>query len=109
MLQSLTGIMFLLVYLGAVIILIGYICAVSPNFITHSRINLGLCIFIFCGLSLLMPTLPHIVRLPYSSPIRFFFSSRGLGVFLVIASMLFITLLIVTSNFSSPKGPFRSV
>jgi len=111
MLQPLTGIMLLLVYLGAMIILIGYICAVSPNFIIVSFSNLFASrIVAAVGLiSLSFTPLTFVAARSVRSPLPFFFRRHGLFVFTVIALILFITLLMVTSQYFSPKGPFRSV
>jgi hypothetical protein len=104
-LQPLIGIMFLLVYLGAVVILIGYICAVRPNMVTNPS-------KVFLLLGLLTPFMSSSVP-PLSqtlfTPSSFFLSSSGVSSFILIAVMLFVCLLLVSSQYSSPKGPFRSV
>lgn len=108
--QPLTGIMLLLVYLGAIIILIGYICAVSPNFITVKVTDFRLKTFFFTilFLSFVCPSYFILESSRVGSPISFFLNSFGVSSFFLIAIMLFITLLIVTSQYLSPKGPFRS-
>lgn len=40
-LHTLTMLMFLIVYVGAMIILIGYICAISPNLIVSSSFSVA--------------------------------------------------------------------
>lgn len=39
LIRTLTIIMFIIIYIGAMIILIGYVCAVSPNIITSPSFN----------------------------------------------------------------------
>jgi hypothetical protein len=111
-LSVLASLILVIVYAGAMMILIGYICAVSPNFITSSR-NTGLfapVLLAVLSLSLLarqesFTTSPEVL----CSPVDYFYSSCGLPLFLLIALLLFLTLLIVTSQYSRPKGPLRSV
>ena len=99
-----------IVYIGAMIILIGYICAISPNVYLEASFSprLFLCIlllayFLFIGS----------VRQPISGSLasirEYFYSSFGAMLFFVLVSFLFFTLLIVTSYYLSRKGPFRSV
>ena len=105
--------MFLIVYLGAIIILIGYICAISPNLTLKSSWA-----FRFSGSSLLFFSLfgilyPLIPSPSYSASVdilsRFFYSSFGIFILIFLILCLFLTLLIVTSQFLSPKGPFRAI
>jgi len=104
-LQPLIAIMFLLVYLGAVVILIGYICAVSPNIVTTPSKVFLILGFLIPLISSSMPPLSQTLFTPSS----FFLSSSGISTFILIAVMLFVCLLLVSSQYSSPKGPFRSV
>jgi len=113
-LQTLTVLMLLVVYVGAMIILIGYICAVSPNLTTVSDTALApfICLMIssFMGIFYYFDFLG--ITSFYgvsSSPVVFFYTSYGVYLFIVVALALFVTLLIVTSHYSAPKGPFRSV
>lgn len=110
LIQPITGLMLLLVYLGAIMILIGYICAVSPNFIavrvTRKKYNPYL--FAIFSLFFTLPPSFFLGSSRVNSPLSFFFNSYGVSSFILIAFMLFITLLIVTSQYFSPKGPFRS-
>ncbi len=110
-LHPLTGIMLLLVYLGAIMILIGYICAVSPNFITSPvslRQLISILTSVLASIFLFSVSLP-VARSSAETPIALFFSSHGLFLFALIVRILFVCLLIVTSQYFSPKGPFRSV
>jgi hypothetical protein len=97
-----------IVYGGAIMILIGYICAVCPN-VSFSRSSLSSMVFLF-----LVPVY-LLSELTYTSPTSlvdlsvFFYSHFGFFIFIVLFTSLFVTLLIVTSQHSSPKGPFRSV
>ena len=111
MLRSLTIIMLSIVYIGAIIILIGYICAICPNVIVVSSFSspsyaLVLSSFFyvfFFGLNYISPSNSNV------SMVEYFYSSSGLFMFSIIIVMLFVTLLIVTSQYLTPKGPFRSV
>jgi hypothetical protein len=111
-LSTLTMLMLCIVYIGAIIILIGYVCAVCPNvlssrsFVLNSPFLLVMSIFTFN--LFLTPT-----RFVHNTPmlltiVEFFYSTTGFFTFLILILMLFLTLLIVTSQYSVPKGPFRS-
>ena len=106
-LSSLVSLILVLVYVGAIMILVGYICAVSPNVITSLKVSplpLLLTISIFrLGSDTIFSSV-----FSQSSPSSYFYSD-GVIVFLSIVFMLFVTLLIVTSQYSSPRGPFRSL
>lgn len=110
MLHSLTIIMFSVVYIGAIIILIGYICAICPNLIlspSHFRFKF---LFVFLVISYFFP--PFLLpssNINFLPILEFFYTYSGVLVFLTIVFMLFLTLLIVTSQYLTPKGPFRSV
>lgn len=108
--STLLFLLIVIVYVGAIIILIGYICAVCPNFVTNFSSNYFL-ITLFMGFFYTI-----ILSLDYrqnssklGSLSDYFFSLWGSPVFFLIAIMLFITLIIVTSQYSSPQGPFRSL
>ena len=109
--SSLTMIMLSIVYIGAIIILIGYICAICPNVIVVSSFSspsyaffLSLFFYLFSfGLNYPLPSHSDV------SMVEYFYSSSGLFIFSIIITMLFVTLLIVTSQYLTPKGPFRSV
>lgn len=111
LLSSLTIIIMCIVYIGAIMILIGYICAICPNVIVSSSFSSFFLLFffpftfsiIFFGdLSFSFPS-------SSSSLVDYFYSSFGVFLFMCIVLMLFVTLLIVTSQYLTPKGPFRSV
>jgi hypothetical protein len=107
--STLTSLMLVIVYVGAIIIIIGYICAVSPNFVTSSSLSLySLPPLLFLGL-LVCGTYWFGEERGLSTPVDYFYSRYGIILFIVIVVILFITLLIVTSQYSSPKGPFRSL
>lgn len=98
----------MIVYFGAMIILIGYICAVSPNFYSYSS-NFRFTV-IFLVLFLLFLFLSSMFYAIPSSPVSMFhfFYQDNFLIMVFIIVMLFITLLIVTSQYLTPKGPFRS-
>lgn len=108
--QTLTILIFLIVYVGAMIILIGYICAISPNLIINISSSGLYTLLIFISFSFFFfrkSWLPS--RLAFDPVNNFFYSSSGLYLFILIVLMLFITLLIVTTQYLAPKGPFRSI
>jgi len=106
---NLTFLMVVVVYIGAIIILIGYVCAISPNIsFSGSYLNLAynfsIILFIFIS-SVKLFFQPS----PISSLASYFYSPNGSFIFISLIFLLFITLLIVTSYYLSSKGPFRSV
>ena len=111
MMSSLTIIILSIVYIGAIMILIGYICAICPNVIVVSSFSSPSYAFImslffylfFFGLNYPLPSNSDV------SIVEYFYSSSGLFIFSIMIVMLFVTLLIVTSQYLTPKGPFRSV
>lgn len=97
------------VYVGAIIVLIGYICAISPNpQILYSRYSLPfvLVVFFLCSLFLLTPFFDCSALSPV---IAYFYTAAGSFFLLVLLLFLFLILLIVTSYHLSSKGPLRSV
>ncbi len=109
--SSLTILILSIVYIGAMIILIGYICAICPNVIVVSSFSspsyaliMSLFFYLFFfGLNYPLPSHSDV------SMVEYFYSSSGLFMFSIMIIMLFVTLLIVTSQYLTPKGPFRSV
>ena len=108
--SSLTALIIVIVYVGAIIILVGYICAVSPNLYLepdYSFLYSFLLLRVFAGLT------SSILNFNFSDStinlVDYFYSSYGLLMFLFLIFMLFICLLIVTSHDHSPRGPFRSI
>ena len=101
----------LAVYLGAMIIFIGYICAISPNvllsssFYTQSYSLIFLTFLSFFFLFIYVPKLDLLTSLPLANS---FYSPFGFFIFFLLLFFLFISLLIVTSYYLSSKGPFRS-
>ena len=109
--KRLLVIIMLIVYSGAVMVLIGYVSAVSPNFLfftSHSFLKylfLVLVSFIFSFLiGFVFPVFPVFSL----SLVDFFYSPVGFSVLFTLLYSLFITLLIVTSQHLCPNGPFRS-
>lgn len=109
-LRTLTAFMLIIVYVGAMIVLIGYICAISPNLVLEPDFSLITPFFIvFALFSLLEGFNPTSFNMSTFTLVDFFYSYQGLFVFLSLVFMLFLTLLIVTSQYSVPQGPFRSL
>lgn len=110
-LSSLTMLILVIVYAGAIMILIGYICAVCPNLILRS-LNFNYQPFVcfrlyYFSLKVLQSSQTRVdIFLPLS---EYFYSLSGSLIFFLVIFMLFITLLIVTSQYITPKGPFRSI
>ena len=110
-LSPLTRLMLALVYIGAMIILIGYICAISPNVTTFSplpaHIKISVLFFILI-LAILVLSNPLSQFEIGRNPLSYLF---GMGYTLIslIIFLLFVTLLIVTSQYTSPRGPFRAL
>ena len=109
--HTLTMLMLLIVYVGAMIILIGYICAISPNLMVNTTFSQSLYLFGFIPLmSLFFDSKRWLVTFSSGDYIRnYFYSSFGLISFLFVVFILFVTLLMVTSQYLAPKGPFRSI
>ena len=109
--HTLTMIILAIVYIGAMIILIGYICAICPNLILAPS-HIGLLFYLTVILSpfLLFPfTSTPVFNISFIPIVNYFYSYSGLLVFITLVLILFMTLLIVTSQYITPKGPFRSV
>ena len=111
-LSSLSMIMLCIVYIGAMIILIGYICAICPNVIVQSSFStptFGLLAGFFFFFYYFSKPFSNFSFIYSVSLVDYFYSSYGFFIFILIVFMLFVTLLIVTSQYLTPKGPFRSV
>lgn len=109
--RTLMIILIVVVYVGAMIILIGYICAVRPNLVTRPSFNYFGLVF----LSLLFTFVfsrasvsTGLESFKVGTLLDFFFRDWGVSIFVLMVFMLFFTLLIVTSQYRSPQGPFRS-
>lgn len=111
LMNTLTMLLLIIVYVGAMIILIGYICAVCPNLnLTPIPINK----FIYLSFLFLSFTFYNLLPLftldmKFSPIVSYFYTSSGSVVFFTLVFILFVTLLMVTSQYLTPKGPFRSV
>ena len=107
-LAALTGFMLVIVYVGAMIVLIGYICAVSPNLVLEPDYS-----YLLASLLVVSSvfTLSKFSVCSFSTQsftlVDFFYSAQGLFIFFTLVFMLFFTLLIVTSQYSTPQGPLR--
>lgn len=110
-LHSLTMLLLVIVYVGAMMILIGYICAICPNLIlvpSHLRFTFYLFYFLSFILGFISQYSSNTLDM-FLPMTNYFYSSYGAIAFFSVVFMLFITLLIVTSQYMTPKGPFRSV
>lgn len=108
--SSISLLMFCIVYIGAIIILIGYVCAVCPNVLVYSSFRS------FIPLSFLSLIFFFVLNLSFPKAIcginfisSFFYGIDGVFIFFSIIFILFVTLLMVTTYYSNPKGPFRSI
>ena len=111
LLGGLISLMILTVYLGAMLILISYICAVSPNikfFIVKSYFILILISMLF-SISLLMLIEPACARSFINMSYLFFDLVRGISFLFILIFLILLILLSVTSQFLCPQGPFRSI
>lgn len=109
--RTLMIILIVVVYVGAIIILIGYICAVSPNLVTSPSFNYFGLVFLSMLFTFIFNTSSVFIGLEsfkVGTLLDFFFRDWGVSIFVLIVFMLFFTLLIVTSQYRSPQGPFRS-
>lgn len=113
LIHGLTVLVVLVVYLGAMMVLIGYVCAVSPNLLIGSSVRGFMGLITFRVMYLLSLFLDSYIFSSdtslYSSVSSFFFSSFGLVPLATVLLMLFLVLLIVTAQHTLPKGPFRSL
>lgn len=109
--SSLTILILLIVYVGAIIVLIGYICAICPNLNLSSNIKLFKLLFplLFIVSIFTFPLFHNTFNSKLFVLSNYFFNPSGVSIFLLIICLLFITLLIVTSQYLTPKGPFRSL
>jgi len=109
-LNTLTGLILVIVYVGAIIILIGYICAIRPNLILEPDYSSLFLVFIILILTFFLnKTYSNVFNSTHLSLVDFFYSFQGFFLFFSLIFILFITLLIVTTQYSVPKGPFRSI
>jgi hypothetical protein len=109
-LRSLTCLIVSIVYVGAIMILIGYVCAVRPNLNLEPDFSMffPLLFSFFLVLTLMTTSNNFVFNISYSLS-EFIYSSPGLSLFITVIFILLLTLLIVTSQFTLPRGPFRSV
>lgn len=109
--RTLMIILIVVVYVGAIMILIGYICAVSPNLVTRPSFNYLSLVFFSMLFTFVFNTASVSTGLEsfkIGTLLDFFFRDWGVSIFVLIVFILFFTLLIVTSQYRSPQGPFRS-
>ena len=107
-LSALTGFILIIVYVGAIIVLIGYICAVSPNLNLEPNYSFLFLIILLARITFfLSPISQCTFNTTVFTLVDFFYSLQGLLIFFTLIFMLFFTLLIVTSQYSTPQGPLR--
>ena len=109
-LNSLTILILIIVYVGAMMILIGYICAVSPNLSLEPDYTMLLPLFLAFIFFYFINSFPifNLDRV-FSTLVDYYYSLQGLFTFSILVFILFVTLLIVTCPYSVFGGPFRSV
>lgn len=109
-LTFLTVFILIIVYVGAMIVLIGYICAVSPNLMLEPNYGtLYYSIVLLLAYTLFDQFNTSFFNSTTVSLVDFFYSYQGLFLFSFLVLILFVTLLIVTCQYTVPNGPFRSV
>lgn len=109
-LSFLTVFILIIVYVGAIIVLIGYICAIRPNLILEPDYSFFYLYLLIVSLFYVFNKLNFtLIDLTCATIVDYFYRFQGIFMFLVLVLMLFVTLLIVTSQYSVPKGPFRSI
>lgn len=112
--STIFSLMVVLVYAGAMLIFIGYVCAVCPNPIFYSSFSILVLSVGFTATLLLTGRLSlggaaSARRSDFFSLIDFFYSSDGVSFLLLLVFILFFVLLLVNSQHYTSKGPFRSV
>lgn len=100
--SGLLGLLILLVYVGAIMVIIRYICAVSPNIkYTYSLRVVALGSFMLF-LRLLVFTLPPLSPLPQPETLSPSFLFTDLGIWFAIILCLFILIVLMYSTYTSP-------
>jgi NADH:ubiquinone oxidoreductase subunit 6 (subunit J) len=117
--RRILGVIVILVYLGAIMILIGYVCAVTPNFI--ARLNFKGYVYlpiifsfiplVYLSTSLFFPQNTFYISFPTIKISLFLFSSFS-GLVLLTSFIVLLLLTLVISTYLGVKsrmtGPFRS-
>ena len=107
---SLTAFMMVIVYVGAIIVLVGYICAVSPNLLLEPDYKwIKYSLFLRVSIALVDKFSYPQFNSTIFTIVDYFYSLQGIFVFMSLVFILFFTLLIVTSQYSLPQGPLRSL
>jgi len=102
--------MLIIVYVGAMIVLIGYICAISPNLSVEPDYSIVYTFVVILPLFILFNYFDFsYFSLTTFTIVDYFYSYQGVIIFFILIIILFVTLLIVTTQYSVPKGPFRSI
>jgi len=102
--------MLIIVYVGAIIVLIGYICAISPNLVLEPDYSLVYVFILLLSRFFILDSFSSpVFNISAFTLVDFFYSFQGLFVFVSLVLILFLTLLMVTSQYSVPQGPLRSL
>lgn len=110
LIRTLMFLLVIIVYVGAIIIFIGYICAVCPNFVITPNYNYSYLVLLVSLIYLLTFKRSYVISCTKQGRLLdYFFRNWGVMTFVLVALILFSTLLIVTSQYRSPQGPFRSI
>lgn len=109
-LSVLVALLICIIYVGAIIIIIGYVCAVAPNVGVSASLSISplLLALVGGGLSLTRSGVPAVPAC-LADLGRVLYSYYGWLFLSLTVAMLFFVLLIVTSQFYNPAGPFRSL
>ena len=109
-LNTLTAFMLVIVYVGAIIVLIGYICAISPDLVLEPDYSLVYVFILLLSRFFILDSFSSpVFNMSAFTLVDFFYSFQGLFVFVSLVLILFLTLLMVTSQYSVPQGPLRSL
>jgi len=107
---SLTAFIMVIVYVGAIMVLIGYICAVSPNLLLEPDYQwIKYSLFMRVSIALIDKFSYPQFNSTIFTIVDYFYSLQGIFVFMSLVFILFFTLLMVTSQYSLPQGPLRSL
>ena len=99
---GLIGLLVLLVYVGAIMIIISYICAVSPNIKYCTSIGVMVLLFFIFVALLLSSVLPAPSSTPCVDTLTPSFLFTDLGLPVVIVLCLSIVLILIYSTYTSP-------
>lgn len=110
--HRLLALLIIILYIGAMLVLISYVAATTPNFLPGSRFYLRWFLYLLLA-AVGRFVFPFEDHYHYTSPLKggfsdFFFLSSGYWLFSLLVFFLFIILL-VGSYLIIQKGTFRSI